>query len=202
MKYNKFQDKFKLAVINAETLKKKLTPRIELELKINYANMMSYSINAKIRRKDIIMKSECGTCWECGVYTHGIKKGMCPKCYSKTIYRQREKKPGPSNALYKQYNHNAKKRNYVFELTFEKFLELIYSPCVYCGKVAIKGIERNGIDRVNNDIGYTKINCVSCCKICNRAKFIYAVDDFKKYAHRLSFFNDYKPNWVRNIKPQ
>lgn len=36
----------------------------------------------------------------------------------------------------------------------------------------------NGIDRVNNDIGYIKNNCIPCCKICNRAKNSMSYDDF------------------------
>ena len=29
---------------------------------------------------------------------------------------------------------------------------------------------RNGIDRIDNNKGYTKENCVPCCDICNRIK--------------------------------
>jgi len=33
--------------------------------------------------------------------------------------------------------------------------------------------------------GYTKKNCVSCCKICNRAKSGMGFDDFMSWIRRL-----------------
>jgi hypothetical protein len=39
----------------------------------------------------------------------------------------------------------------------------------------------NGVDRIDNSIGYTKENCVPCCTICNWAKSNRGVDEFKDY---------------------
>lgn len=67
---------------------------------------------------------------------------------------------------FKSYKLNAKNRGIDFTLSFQEFCDFIGIRCFYCGR------DTNivGIDRVNNDIGYTKENCVSCCKRCNMAK--------------------------------
>ncbi|MEI8273908.1 MAG: hypothetical protein WCG08_14935 [Paludibacter sp.] len=60
-----------------------------------------------------------------------------------------------------------------FELIIEK-------ACHYCGKEG-----PNGIDRVNNQIGYIKENCVPCCKHCNYAKGDLSISDFNAWKKRF-----------------
>ena len=36
----------------------------------------------------------------------------------------------------------------------------------------------NGIDRVNNNLGYSKSNCVACCTFCNYAKSDHSQEEF------------------------
>lgn len=78
-----------------------------------------------------------------------------------------------------QYNFERKrspKRNHSFDLTLEEFEKFLTNPCFYCGstgKSKLKGHEDVlvcGIDRIKNNIGYTKDNCVSCCNECNKMK--------------------------------
>lgn len=81
------------------------------------------------------------------------------------------------------YMTNAKKRGLVFEIDKELFASMIESPCFYCGKIETNfthaykktcDSERylhNGIDRIDNDKGYTIENSVPCCKLCNRMKW-------------------------------
>ena len=40
-------------------------------------------------------------------------------------------------------------------------------------------LECNGIDRVDNNIGYTEENTVPCCEFCNRAKLNNTEEYFK-----------------------
>src|ERR1035437_824954 len=84
---------------------------------------------------------------------------------------------GKMFAMYK--NESAGKRGLTFTLTMEDIEELLVEKkCFYCEKRGTythdtqdKGVIRScGIDRVNNTEGYTKINCVPCCKMCNRTK--------------------------------
>lgn len=43
----------------------------------------------------------------------------------------------------------------------------------------------NGMDRVLNSQGYTIENCVTCCKICNRAKSNLTIADWVTYLKQL-----------------
>lgn len=67
---------------------------------------------------------------------------------------------------YSEYKSAAKRMGRTFDLTFEQFISFWNTICYYCG-LDIDGI---GLDRFNNDIGYTIDNIVSCCCVCNRMK--------------------------------
>ena len=73
---------------------------------------------------------------------------------------------------YKSYIEDSIKRGHGdFNLDFETFTSLVKGECYYCKYK--NDLETNGIDRVNNDIGYIKDNCVSACWKCNRMKHFY-----------------------------
>ena len=97
---------------------------------------------------------------------------------------------------YQKYVESANKREYEFTLTLDEFTLLIQSSCYYCGiepkrDVSIKRTGKflvNGIDRVDNTLGYLNENCVSCCTQCNTAKGTLSHEEFlewikKVYAH-------------------
>lgn len=91
-----------------------------------------------------------------------------------------------ANRLYSKYKTGAKKYGRDFQLTFEEFHVITSTPCHYCGCLPdrICKIENNrkakptpwgdyiynGIDRMNNDDGYTLKNSLPSCYTCNRAK--------------------------------
>lgn len=43
----------------------------------------------------------------------------------------------------------------------------------------------NGIDRLNNDEGYTVENTVTCCSVCNRAKHTMGFEAFRAWIARV-----------------
>ncbi|KKM91273.1 hypothetical protein LCGC14_1230250, partial [marine sediment metagenome] len=101
------------------------------------------------------------------------------------------------NALYSGYKYSAKVRDRVFELTKTQFRILTRQKCVYCGSEPKNVYHRkntngpyicNGIDRVDNSVGYTKDNCVPCCKFCNRAKGIETTKNFIAWLGRVRTF--------------
>ena len=94
--------------------------------------------------------------------------------------------------LYRSYITGANKRGYNFELSLEDFERYVKSNCSYCGakpsriqyayhkaeKVSDEFIIVNGIDRVDNKIGYLLSNCVPCCKKCNTIKMDMSRKEF------------------------
>lgn len=105
----------------------------------------------------------------------------------------------------------AKKRGYSWELTFEEYITIVRENCVYCGSepkpysrnLNRKGIRRkgvtdegllrstiyvNGIDRVDNNVGYTLSNSATCCKTCNLAKNTMSVAEFAAWLASLVKF--------------
>ena len=65
-------------------------------------------------------------------------------------------------------------------LTKDEFHMLSNLECHYCGKEA-----PNGIDRIDNKIGYAFSNCVPACKHCNYVKGDLSQDDFTSRKHRF-----------------
>lgn len=82
---------------------------------------------------------------------------------------------------------SAHKRGKSWNITDDKAKELMTSPCHYCGLIEL-GVRVNGIDRVNNEIGYEEGNVVPCCKLCNYFKKDYTVEQFLGHAKRITEF--------------
>ena len=105
-------------------------------------------------------------------------------------------------ALFRKYIKGAKERNYIFDLNFLTFNKLISDNCNYCGSKPIR-IQKsyyrnnldfvcNGIDRKNNEYGYTIENSVSCCYICNRAKNNLDYEVFISWIKQIKTSNEIK----------
>lgn len=98
------------------------------------------------------------------------------------------------SALLNRYRGKAKKRGIPWALTEEQFFKLVTEDCEYCGQPpeaaqkadSIKGESflYNGIDRIDNKLGYEKTNCAPCCRWCNQSKSILTVDEFKNLISR------------------
>lgn len=100
--------------------------------------------------------------------------------------------------LFSHYMSNANKRRIDFSLTDSDFRSIINQSCYYCGKEPSQTVKSyptgkdflvyNGVDRVDNSIGYTLENCVPCCKMCNWTKRDMSKKEFiawieKAYTH-------------------
>lgn len=92
------------------------------------------------------------------------------------------------NDIFRTIKSSAKIREIEFYLTKDQVFDLIAKNCYYCGskpsnfkrdRSSDKLLYYNGIDRVDNDIGYKLENCVPACGFCNSAKLDYTVDEFK-----------------------
>jgi hypothetical protein len=74
--------------------------------------------------------------------------------------------------------------------------------CHYCGvspsmvRVLPSGrgaFTYNGLDRVDNTLGYMLENVVPCCKTCNIAKGTMPYDDFMAWIGRLIEYHWFRP---------
>ena len=89
-----------------------------------------------------------------------------------------------------QYQDMARTRGLAWALTDDEFSELTQRTCHYCGRqpASISGYVKrypesggfiyNGVDRLDNRLGYAVDNCVPCCGLCNRMKMALGVDEF------------------------
>lgn len=97
----------------------------------------------------------------------------------------------PIRCLMRSYYKGAIKRNLCFELSREEFEILILKNCYYCDDPpSLRLINNtplicNGIDRVDNSIGYLIENCVPACKICNVMKSSKNRDDFINHCRKI-----------------
>lgn len=82
---------------------------------------------------------------------------------------------------YKKVKDNAVIRHISFDLSEPDFEAIRRNSCWYCdfGNVS-------GIDRYDNSDGYSKHNCVPCCRTCNRFKGSMHGDDFIKLCHQIA----------------
>lgn len=91
------------------------------------------------------------------------------------------------------YKKSASVRGRLWALDRVTAHSLFISPCVYCGiKPSTRATSRkhefwyNGIDRVNNELGYVSGNVVTCCIKCNRAKGTMSKSDFLTWLNQIA----------------
>jgi len=98
------------------------------------------------------------------------------------------------NTLWSRYEKDARKRGKSWGLSRVQFRELTQGNCHYCGSppAQVTGRTRgtgkyiyNGIDRIDNEEGYTEGNVVPCCGVCNRMKMGDSIDEFLSQIRRM-----------------
>ena len=155
------------------------------------------------RKKLKYTKSICWICQcECGQFVtvpatqlHNGNTQSCG-CIQRQRVRKRKYKIGEAsrNKIYKRYIKGAKDRQLCFQLSIEEFHKLSQQNCFYCGSPPSNedttgryngSYIYNGIDRIDNNIGYILSNCVPCCRICNRAKSSLSQNDFMTWVNQL-----------------
>lgn len=142
-----------------------------------------------------ITRCDCGTIKSIRSTNMITGRTVSCGCYNKEKAQEFDNESA-MRSLYRSYQHNAKRRNKYFDLSYDYFKELIVKPCVYCSDQlkqthrhdpsAKASVKFTGIDRVDNTQGYTQSNTVACCGICNRAKDTMTVEEFRKWATRVA----------------
>ena len=117
-------------------------------------------------------------------------------CLYKTMYRPHmlEKGIAGFNDWYNKFKHACDIRKKHLALSKEFVYNLTQQNCHYCNTepnlVFLKGRYNgdfiyNGIDRVDNTLGYVEGNVVSCCKMCNIAKASYTKTEFLDWINQV-----------------
>lgn len=85
-----------------------------------------------------------------------------------------------------------------FELSREDIIKLCQQNCYYCGEPPKQKLPENrvknghfihnGIDRKDNNIGYTMDNCVPCCTKCNMSKRTMSITEFLSWIKKVYEF--------------
>lgn len=101
------------------------------------------------------------------------------------------------NRVYRRYQNHALRAVRDFSLTKAQFHALTQQDCVYCGQGPVEQEHSyehsystgkffgNGIDRMDNNEGYTLSNSVPCCETCNRAKRALPIKTFTSWIGNL-----------------
>lgn len=107
------------------------------------------------------------------------------------------------------------KKTKPWELTLEQYSELIHGNCFYCGdapsadnqwnKTGKRSGEnviflQNGIDRIDSNKGYTKENCVSCCKKCNKMKWDLSQETFYAQIRKIMCHMSKRSTTIENTE--
>lgn len=83
----------------------------------------------------------------------------------------------------RDYKKRAKKQGVPFELSKEKFEELIVDDCTYCHRSSTTWF---GIDRIVPSLGYVIDNVVTSCYDCNLDKYIHDIETTMERNERIA----------------
>ena len=146
--------------------------------------------NTKVIRSTHLVR---GTTQSCGCYQKERNKAKS------------QKNPDDVNltSLYHNYKWSAYQRKHPFELSKEEVKSLVLADCSYCGSPPTlnilthknsdtpgreQGLMYNGIDRIDNALGYTLSNSATACFICNRAKSSLTLLEWETWLQRITLY--------------
>lgn len=132
----------------------------------------------------------------CTCGTMGIVRGWCLRngsskscgCWTELKANPLPEGDAGKNRVLSNSKRNAVQRGYAWNLKDVFALKLFEGDCHYCGVAPTQecnGFFYNGIDRVNNALGYVADNVVSCCGICNSAKNNQTETQFLRWVERV-----------------
>ena len=154
-------------------------------------------------KRMVLCKCACGK--QKVVQVGNLLSGSSLGCGCRNLERleqwryKRSKPDGEVNRkqVFKAYLRAAKNRDLSFLLSEDDFFVISQKDCYFCGRGPSnkmhlkwssgprKGEPRvgkeftyNGVDRLDNNVGYESHNCVPCCVDCNRAKRDLTVQEF------------------------
>jgi len=156
-----------------------------------YGKLTVLDERVKSERGELLWVCECECGEKCNVTSSDLRRGRsnyCINCNNAKSYQS------TLSCLVGGYRRGAEKRGLDFNLTATEFDKLITQNCHYCGvepiqyyhkKNMVVGITYNGIDRIDNSVGYELDNCITACKFCNFAKSRWSLDEFLTWLNKI-----------------
>jgi len=108
-------------------------------------------------------------------------------------------KPGSLlRKVYGAYKQQSRSRKLEFSISQSEFDEIVSRDCFYCGeppmmekKTKYESRFMNGLDRIDNSLGYTISNLVSCCTPCNLMKHARTKEEFLNLIWKIASHQGY-----------
>lgn len=166
--------------------------------RLTVGNCLGFVLQKNNKRR-VVWEAHCKCGTKIKVRGNDLATGSIVSCGCKNkeriiIFNKATKTKSAYNtfsAVWQSYRRGAIDRGYCFDLTKDQFYELTQGNCNYCGtnpsqtrkprcKGKLSAYVYNGIDRLDNHLGYITSNCVPCCGKCNIMKGAMSVDDFKE----------------------
>lgn len=166
-----------------------------MENKYGYLTVLKIVRTYKDGRRYVLCSCDCGTSKV--IRLNDMQSGRIKSCgdiKKDTAYKL---PTGVANFryLFREYQASAKRKGNSFNLSRKRFAILTRGNCYYCGDIPRRvkkwrglngGYVYNGIDRLNNKLGYSVKNSVSCCYDCNFLKGPRNSIDFLKKVRAIS----------------
>jgi hypothetical protein len=109
-------------------------------------------------------------CVNCGSTWKTKREDLCDECKDKR-QKQHQEWLGTPLQRFRTLLRTSKKREMQCLLTFEEYEKASIGPCFYCeGAFGDMPIIGYGLDRLDNEKGYSVDNIVPCCWNCNALK--------------------------------
>lgn len=131
-----------------------------------------------------------------------------PKTFKTSQPRAMSDEESALRCAYRELKHSAKIRGYECTLTLDEFKSVVTSDCAICGAKPHREVRArtstggsillNGVDRVDNSIGYLPDNVQACCWACNRMRGTLSIKEFMNHILKISDFQgDYYNGFYR-----
>lgn len=201
----KYKPLFKNTKISQQTLLDIVQKTIEAKLKAWHITPRTIECYINWVDNDCLTQTQIGD--HLGITQEGVRHHLnrLRKAWPEGYFKENE---AAFNSLYGQYKYNAKRRRLIFDLSSEQFYTVTKQNCYYCGAEPSKphnrggiisgGYIHNGLDRLNNDIGYVQGNVVACCTLCNRMKANRHIKVFLSHAAKIFNYQTRGAN-VQNV---
>ena len=153
-------------------------------------------------------RSQVGNCVSCCAMCNWLKGSLDSATFIKrarhihSFQKNNDKKthsecfPDAKCASYASYRSRADKKQLEFAISNDDYKSIIQQDCYLCGKASSE-THLNGIDRVDNAVGYVAENCKACCKECQRFTKSAGLSQsaiFKRVSEGDSYENNHMKN--------